>query len=224
MLLLLVSVMIGAYCCWCFVGGWSGFSLHPSLGVATISGMCLNVMIALFRCSPQHEQRFLFNWIHFTVGNVTHITAIATIFTAFEATTLPALFLYLMAAFILFHIVIHAMLQLKRKPAEGEVLIVLLFCSKVSFPLIHCYVWVSLCKSLFLPFNQSYLATSLTTFSHSLFPPSTKTCLSDSHDIPMSDSMQRFHVEIVQHKVRNNRKRGHKHKHLQTESMRDLML
>lgn len=117
MLLLVVSVAAGAYCSWTFVGGWSGFSLHPVMGVSTISGMMIQILIAMCRCSPDHDMRFIFNWIHFTIGNVTHILAIATIFTAYEATPLPILFLYLMGAFILFHIVIHLIMQMKRQPA-----------------------------------------------------------------------------------------------------------
>jgi len=120
MVLLVISVAAAGYCSWKFVGGWSGFSLHPLLGVSTISGMILQVMIAMCRCSPDHEMRFLFNWIHFTLGNVTHILAIATIITAYEATPLPMLFLYLMAAFILFHIMIHLIMQLKRQPAVQD--------------------------------------------------------------------------------------------------------
>lgn len=118
MVLLLSSVTAGAYCSWRFVGGWSGFSLHPVLGVTTIAGMITQIMIAMCRCSPDHKMRFFFNWIHFTIGNVTHILAIATIFTAYEATPLPILFLYLMGAFILFHIAIHLIMQIKRQPAS----------------------------------------------------------------------------------------------------------
>ena len=118
MCMLVACVLAGGYCSWKFVGGWSGFSLHPLLGVSTMAGMLTQVMIAMCRCSPDHGMRFIFNWIHFTLGNATHILAICTILTAYEATPLPILFLYLMAAFILFHIVIHLIMQMKREPTS----------------------------------------------------------------------------------------------------------
>lgn len=117
MSLVIASVGGGAYCAWRFVGGWSGFSLHPMLGVATMSGMVMQVLIAMCRCSPHHSSRFIFNWIHFSLGNATHICAIATILSAYEATPLPVLFLYLMGAFIVFHILIHLIMQIKRQPS-----------------------------------------------------------------------------------------------------------
>lgn len=202
MTLALLSVGGGAYCSWRFVGGWSGLSLHPILGLATITAMLLQVLLAMCRCAPHHSARFIFNWLHFALGNGTHVCAIGTLFSAYEATPLPVLFLYLMAAFILFHVLIHLIMQIKRDPAvDGE------------SRLLHDPLSLSCCSLTLIPgivgqANKFDMASashptnchicSVARFGSQFFFLS---CFSDPQDMAISDSMQRFHIEVVGRKV-----------------------
>ncbi|KAK3790532.1 hypothetical protein RRG08_060579 [Elysia crispata] len=52
---------------------------HPVLGLITTGLMIMNPIMALFRCGPDHPQRFLFNWSHWAVGTSAHILAGVTI-------------------------------------------------------------------------------------------------------------------------------------------------
>ncbi|RUS83091.1 hypothetical protein EGW08_009123 [Elysia chlorotica] len=52
---------------------------HPVLGLITTGLMVVNPFMALFRCGPDHPQRYLFNWSHWAVGAAAHILAGVTI-------------------------------------------------------------------------------------------------------------------------------------------------
>jgi len=115
---LVVLVFTGLYCSYDYVGGWSGPQLHPLLGVSTVVAMIVQVIVAQCRCHPDHELRWMFNWFHFLTGNTAHILAVASIFTAYEAISLPKLFLYLMITYVVFHVIIHGIIQCKRDSSD----------------------------------------------------------------------------------------------------------
>lgn len=68
---------------------------------------------ALFRPHPDAGSRWIFNWLHWFGGNAGHITATAAILlaTRLKTASLPESFLYIVMAWILFHVVMHIILQ-----------------------------------------------------------------------------------------------------------------
>ncbi|XP_045196153.2 putative ferric-chelate reductase 1 isoform X3 [Mercenaria mercenaria] len=71
------------------VGGFSKISAepgreytkaHPYLGIIVTAFTLLNPIMAFFRPSPDHKNRPVFNWAHFSVGTAAHIIAVVTIF------------------------------------------------------------------------------------------------------------------------------------------------
>lgn len=171
-----ICVSVASYLSFKYVGGWSGPRLHPILGVTSISLMLLQVISALLRCSPDSPSRFIFNWVHFLSGNCAHISAIAAIFTAYDAFTLPPIFLYFVGAYVALHVVIHIVMQAQSicrasssTESEGKLL---LFTLKPLF-------------TLLLSFHPPQSTDNLICF----FPNS------GSIDIGINESMQRFHIE-----------------------------
>ncbi|CAF2406050.1 unnamed protein product [Rotaria sp. Silwood2] len=53
---------------------------HSALGFIVIGCTLLQVVMGLFRCGPQSAHRFIFNWIHRTVGILAFILSIPTLF------------------------------------------------------------------------------------------------------------------------------------------------
>ncbi|CAF4349230.1 unnamed protein product, partial [Rotaria sordida] len=68
-------------------GTWVSQSLsrefaHSIIGILVISAAIIQPTMALFRCQPDHQYRFIFNYAHATVGTGALILSIATIFLA----------------------------------------------------------------------------------------------------------------------------------------------
>ncbi|CAF1015312.1 unnamed protein product [Rotaria sordida] len=68
-------------------GTWVSQSLsrefaHSIIGILVISAAIIQPTMALFRCQPDHQYRFIFNYAHATVGISALILSIATIFLA----------------------------------------------------------------------------------------------------------------------------------------------
>ncbi|XP_044531820.1 putative ferric-chelate reductase 1 isoform X2 [Gracilinanus agilis] len=64
MTLTVVCVMIAFILPFIHVKGWSGNWPHPILGCVVMVLALLQPVIALFRPSPQHKRRIIFNWFH----------------------------------------------------------------------------------------------------------------------------------------------------------------
>merc|ERR1712045_181020 len=59
---------------------------HAIIGFVTV-GLCfIQPFLALIRCSPNHQLRPIFNWVHWLIGNVAQILAIVA-FVAFHFLT-----------------------------------------------------------------------------------------------------------------------------------------
>jgi len=87
---------------------------HAVLGCIT-TGLCfMQPLIALLRCSPNHGKRVWFNWIHWFIGNVAHITGLVAILFAVD---LPSAGLpkpetdYVLVGFVIFHVVSHIIMS-----------------------------------------------------------------------------------------------------------------
>ncbi|XP_015456449.3 putative ferric-chelate reductase 1 [Astyanax mexicanus] len=62
------------------IKGWAG-GVHPVLGCLVMILSLIQPVAAAFRCSPQHEKRFVFNWMHGIMALVIKVLAVAAIFT-----------------------------------------------------------------------------------------------------------------------------------------------
>ena len=100
------------------LNGWTEISIyenpHALLGCVT-TGLCfMQPLIALLRCAPDHRQRYLFNWVHWFVGNAAQIVGIVAIFFAvdLDKAQLPKEADYLLIAFVGFHFIMHLVLSL----------------------------------------------------------------------------------------------------------------
>ncbi|OQR75164.1 putative ferric-chelate reductase 1-like [Tropilaelaps mercedesae] len=91
--------------------GW-----HPIFGLICV-GLCIcQPIMALFRCHPGTKRRPLFNWAHWFVGNAAQIIGVVAIFLAAD---LPRAslqnvhwFIWLIVAFVVFHVLSHLLLQI----------------------------------------------------------------------------------------------------------------
>lgn len=118
LMMIAVAMMIAALVLIFYrVGQWSVTeNPHPILGiVCSVLGFCQPIM-ALFRCHPHEDNRYIFNWAHWFNGNAGQIVAVATIFFAagLEKAQLKGAdwFVYILAAFVGFHVLVHIIMQL----------------------------------------------------------------------------------------------------------------
>lgn len=87
---------------------------HQIFGFIAIGVAVLNPIFALFRPDCESSKRWIFNWIHWLIGNSGHICAITAIFLAYQLTTIrlqPA-YLWSIAFYLFFHITVHSLLEL----------------------------------------------------------------------------------------------------------------
>lgn len=117
LMVLALSMMIAAIVLIFYrIGGWSPTSNpHPILGCVSTGLALIQPFMAIFRCSPHAPNRYIFNWLHWMNGNAAQIIAVVTILFA------PALskaqleeavwFVYLVVAFIVFHVLVHIIMQ-----------------------------------------------------------------------------------------------------------------
>nr|A4QP81.1 RecName: Full=Putative ferric-chelate reductase 1 [Danio rerio]AAI39693.1 Zgc:163022 protein [Danio rerio] len=61
-------------------GDWAG-GAHPVLGCLVMILSLIQPIVAAFRCEPQHERRFVFNWAHSCNAFAIKCLAVAAIFT-----------------------------------------------------------------------------------------------------------------------------------------------
>ncbi|XP_041972011.1 putative ferric-chelate reductase 1 homolog [Aricia agestis] len=107
------------------VGGYSttGDNPHAITGLVTVILCFLQPIGAFFRPHPGTKTRPIFNWLHWLAGNAAHILGIATIFLAvyLQKAELPAWTVFLLAAFVAFHVILHLILSLAGCVSEGRV-------------------------------------------------------------------------------------------------------
>lgn len=107
------------------VGGWSttGDNPHAITGIITVVLCFIQPFGAYFRPHPGTKRRPLFNWLHWGVGNAAHILGIVTIFFAvyLQKAELPSWSVYILAAFVAFHVVMHLVLTLTICVSDGRI-------------------------------------------------------------------------------------------------------
>ncbi|KAF0295178.1 putative ferric-chelate reductase 1 [Amphibalanus amphitrite] len=123
LMMLTVLLAIGGLVCIVLqLGGWTstpllgapGASPHPLLGVLCVALALLQPLMAMCRCHPGAPRRAIFNWLHWMVGSAAHILGVAAVFFAVElpAAKLPDWTYWVLAAFVVFHVLTHFILSL----------------------------------------------------------------------------------------------------------------
>ncbi|XP_047539509.1 putative ferric-chelate reductase 1 homolog isoform X1 [Vanessa atalanta] len=107
------------------VGGWqtTGDNPHAITGIVTVVLCFIQPIGAFFRPHPGTKHRPLFNWLHWLVGNSAHILGIATIFLAvyLQKAQLPPWSVFILAAYVVFHVLAHIVLSLTVCVSEGRI-------------------------------------------------------------------------------------------------------
>ncbi|XP_076827293.1 putative ferric-chelate reductase 1 [Brachyhypopomus gauderio] len=80
MLLSVCATIIAFILVFSYAQDWSG-GAHPVLGCLVMILSLAQPIAAMFRCSPQHERRFIFNWVHAINALAIKGLAVAAIFT-----------------------------------------------------------------------------------------------------------------------------------------------
>lgn len=84
-------------------------SYHSIIGSITLALALLQPIAGVFRPDVTKPSRPLFNWLHFSLGNITHVLAIITIFFAFtmSRTAVPSWLHFILIGYVVFYIVMH---------------------------------------------------------------------------------------------------------------------
>jgi len=83
---------------------------HAIMGFVTVGLAFLQPFLALLRCNPMHPHRWIFNWLHWFIGNFAQILAMLCLFFAvdLEKAQLPRPETdFLLIGFVAFHFVAH---------------------------------------------------------------------------------------------------------------------
>ncbi|XP_077295552.1 putative ferric-chelate reductase 1 homolog [Arctopsyche grandis] len=107
------------------VGGWTGTGDNPHaiIGIVTIVLCFLQPIGAFFRPHPNTTKRPIFNWVHWFFGNAAHILGIVTVFFAvyLNKAELPGWMVYILAAFVAFHVIMHLILSIAVCVSDGRI-------------------------------------------------------------------------------------------------------
>ncbi|XP_028167929.1 putative ferric-chelate reductase 1 homolog [Ostrinia furnacalis] len=107
------------------VGGFAttGDNPHAITGLVTVILCFIQPIGAYFRPHPGTKKRPIFNWLHWFLGNAAHILGIATIFLAvyLQKAELPSWSVFILAAFVAFHVVMHIVLSLTVCVSDGRI-------------------------------------------------------------------------------------------------------
>ncbi|GFS54683.1 putative ferric-chelate reductase 1 homolog [Nephila pilipes] len=124
MIAALIFVVIAFIVIFVHKDGWNYQSKNPHavLGcIATALGLFQPIM-AIFRPAADHPKRYIFNWLHFIVGNAAQIIAVITIFFAvsLQSSGLKESFYWIMAVFVIVYLLIHLFFQVHTWSAEKK--------------------------------------------------------------------------------------------------------
>ncbi|CAM4723320.1 unnamed protein product [Leuciscus chuanchicus] len=83
MVLSVIATAIAFILVFSYVQDWAG-GAHPVLGCLVMILSLIQPIVAAFRCEPQDERRFIFNWAHSFIALAIKALAVAAIFTGLE--------------------------------------------------------------------------------------------------------------------------------------------
>lgn len=95
---------------------------HAIMGFVTVGLAFLQPFFALLRCGPGHKHRWVFNWIHWLVGNAAQFLGILCVFFAvdLDKAQLPAETDYLLITFVAFHLIAHLFMSILNCMADSK--------------------------------------------------------------------------------------------------------
>jgi len=95
---------------------------HAIMGFVTVGLTFIQPFLALLRCSPTHRNRWMFNWVHWFIGNAAQILGVACIFfaTSLEKAQLPPETDFLIIAWVAFHILTHVIMSIVSCVGENK--------------------------------------------------------------------------------------------------------
>ncbi|KAJ3611141.1 hypothetical protein NHX12_021157 [Muraenolepis orangiensis] len=86
----LMALAVGLICVaftlpFIYRGGWSKHAgYHPLLGCTVLALSVIQPLIAVFRPAPNARRRYLFNWLHRSMGTLLQVLAVMCIFLGFQ--------------------------------------------------------------------------------------------------------------------------------------------
>ncbi|XP_056105185.1 putative ferric-chelate reductase 1 [Rhinichthys klamathensis goyatoka] len=83
MVLSVIATAIAFILVFSYAQDWAG-GAHPVLGCIVMVLSLVQPIVAAFRCEPQHERRFIFNWAHSFIALAIKVLSVAAIFTGLE--------------------------------------------------------------------------------------------------------------------------------------------
>ncbi|KAK7118563.1 hypothetical protein R3I94_022150 [Phoxinus phoxinus] len=83
MVLSVIATAIAFILVFSYAQDWAG-GAHPVLGCIVMVLSLVQPIVAAFRCEPQHERRFVFNWAHSVIALAIKVLSVAAIFTGLE--------------------------------------------------------------------------------------------------------------------------------------------
>ncbi|XP_077861580.1 ferric-chelate reductase 1-like, partial [Saccoglossus kowalevskii] len=101
------------------VGGWVIYTstsdkqfIHATIGCIVVGLGLTNPIMALFRPHPTNDNRWIFNWAHFSVGTSAHILAMFNVYLGMELLNLPSYSKGVFVGWICFHFVMEICLEI----------------------------------------------------------------------------------------------------------------
>jgi len=91
---------------------------HPVIGIIALFFMYAQIPMAAIRPSPHHRSRSVFNWAHWSVGNLALLFAVVAIFLGGSLNALPIIptedYVFIVAALWIVHALAHFALMVNR--------------------------------------------------------------------------------------------------------------
>ncbi|KAL5022071.1 hypothetical protein ScPMuIL_001226 [Solemya velum] len=106
---------------WVEIDGTKFQQAHPFCGTAAMALFVINPVMAIFRCTPDDDNRKYFNWCHWFVGTSGHILGVLTIFMGLgmDDVGVPEYTLWIMIAYVAYQFLIELILQFHHCCVEG---------------------------------------------------------------------------------------------------------
>ncbi|XP_059380150.1 putative ferric-chelate reductase 1 [Carassius carassius] len=122
MVLSVIATAIAFILVFSYAQDWSG-GAHPVLGCLVMILSLIQPIVAAFRCEPNHEQRFVFNWAHSFIALAVKGLAVAAIFTGlalFEENEEDQWMLKVMGGFVAWEALIYILQDLNLRGRKND--------------------------------------------------------------------------------------------------------
>ncbi|KAM6953126.1 putative ferric-chelate reductase 1 [Aplochiton taeniatus] len=105
-----------------YAAGWAGdVGSHPVLGVLVMILSFIQPFSALFRCGPQHQLRYIFNWAHSLNAVFIKFLAVAAIFTGLQLfDVVDGWLMKVMGGFVGWEVIFFIILELQSRSQQTD--------------------------------------------------------------------------------------------------------